>query len=223
MTIFGDPIWERVISTQGWGKYPAEEVIRFFIKTKKMMGTENPAVLDIGCGIGACSWFMAKEGGKVTAFDGAPSALGQVKQLAERFGASGEIKTVLGDIAAPKRYFNQLFDIMLDNYSLCTNSYGRIIDAFSDYFTLLGSGGFLLTNCFGKKTTGYGSGTDLGNDTFTDMTEGALSNRGMNTFFDRVELNRIFAEIGFGIEYVENLVEERNGIIVERQVTCLRK
>ena len=30
MSNFGDPIWENLFSTRDWGKYPSEEVIKFY-------------------------------------------------------------------------------------------------------------------------------------------------------------------------------------------------
>ena len=81
MKIFGNKIYEKNFKNNWGGKYPSEEVIRFYnyvknIVNKKLIG------LDIGCGRGACAWFMAKEGMLVTAFDGAPSGLNKVNTLA---------------------------------------------------------------------------------------------------------------------------------------------
>lgn len=221
---YGDSIWEQLFSTREWGKYPPEEVIRFFMRAKKRINKEQLMVLDIGSGIGACSWFMVKEGGTVNAFDGAPSALEKVNELAEGFGVKSKIKTVLGDITKPEDSLdNQKFDILLDNYSLYSNLPEQIIKAFQCYYKLLNKPGFFLVNCFGKKTTGYKTGEKLVANTYTNLTSGPLQNRGMVTFFDREELNDIFNSIGFKIDYTERILEDRNGIIVEKHITCLTK
>ena len=82
---FGDKIYEKQFSTIGWGKYPSEEVIRFFMYAKNRINHELIA-LDIGCGIGSCSWFMAKEGAIVTAMDGSPSGLDMINEVSRNFG-----------------------------------------------------------------------------------------------------------------------------------------
>jgi precorrin-6B methylase 2 len=114
MHVFGDPVWENIFSSRPWGKYPPEETIRFFLRAKEKINRKPIYVLDIGCGVGASSWMMAKEGGKVTAFDGAPSGLSLVNINAKEFGVLDEIETVLGDITIPSVYLTQIFDIMVD-------------------------------------------------------------------------------------------------------------
>ena len=121
MKIYGHRIYEEQFSTKGWGKYPSEEVIRFFIKAKARIKTTNPKALDIGCGIGSCTWFMAKEGASVTAIDGAPSGLKKVKKLADEFGIDNNIITVHGDITKPLTFIKSTFNIMVDSYSLYSN------------------------------------------------------------------------------------------------------
>src|SRR5688572_4961227 len=58
-----DAIWEEIFSTRPWGKYPAEEFIRF------MAGNFYPVqprhsvnVLEVGFGTGANLWYPAREG-----------------------------------------------------------------------------------------------------------------------------------------------------------------
>ena len=90
--VYGDKIYEQQFSTRAWGKYPSEEVIRFFVRAKKELRGSDLKALDIGCGTGACSWTMAKEGAMVTAIDGAPSGLEKVNALAREFGVNATIE-----------------------------------------------------------------------------------------------------------------------------------
>ena len=72
MKNYGDKIYEKQFSAKGWGKYPSEEVIRFFMHSKDKLGNDIRAP-DIGCGMGSQAWFLLKEGAVVTAIDGAPN------------------------------------------------------------------------------------------------------------------------------------------------------
>ena len=221
---YGDEIWERLFASQEWGRYPPEEVIRFFMRSKAALNKKQLSVLDIGCGQGACSWFMAKEGSFVVAFDGAPTALKKLREVARRFGVEeGLIDAELGDITSPGSKLAQQFDLMLDNYSLCSNHIGRILQAFQEYHRLLADDGLFLTNCFGKNTTGFGKGVKIAENSFKDIPEGVLQNRRIATFFDREELDAMFIDNGYKIRYKERIMEDRTGVIVEKHVTCLAK
>jgi cyclopropane fatty-acyl-phospholipid synthase-like methyltransferase len=222
MKIYGDKIYEHQFSTRGWGRYPPEEVIRFFMRARKELGCFRIKALDIGCGMGACSWFMAKEGAIVTALDGAPSGIKNVNKLAKEFCIETEIEIVHGDITKPKSFLNTTYDILLDNYALYSNPEKHTINGFREVFDLMKAGGFFLTCCFGKKTTGFGTGKQLSKNTFTNI-KGILSTGGVQSFFSRDDLNSIFSDIGYQMQYYENILEDRNGELVEKHITCLRK
>ena len=222
MNIYGDNIYEKQFSIREWGKYPSEEVIRFFMYAKgKLVSTEIKA-LDLGCGVGACSWFMAKEGADVTAMDGAPSGLNKVTKLSKEFSIDNGISTVHGDITKPLTFIKHKFNVILDSYALYSNIEYQTINGFKECYDLLDNDGFFLTCCFGKKTTGYGTGKQLSKNTFTNI-EGKLSNGGVQSFFSRDELDQIFCNIGYRISYYENIIEDRNGELIEKHITCLSK
>lgn len=226
MTQYGNKIWEELFSTDGWGKYPPEEVIRFFMTTRKKINKTIIKALDIGSGMGACSWFMRKEGAEVTAIDGAPSGIKNVPILAKDFGIQNDFKLILGDITKPKNFIGNefKFDILLDNYSLYSNQEEKIISALEEYYNILTEGGgYFLMNCFGEKTSGFGTGKQLSEHTWSDISQGGLHNRGVVTWFTRERLNKIFTKIGFTVNYYENILLDRNGIMVEKHITSLKK
>ena len=71
-----DPVWEEVFRAQEWGKYPPEYVIRFVARS--FYGApDRKAVrlLDLGCGPGACTWYMAREGFSAAGIDGSETAI----------------------------------------------------------------------------------------------------------------------------------------------------
>jgi len=224
--IFGDKIWEKIFSSREWGKYPPEEVIRFYSKVKNMLNKNKIEVLDIGCGIGACTWFMAKEGGNVTAVDGSPSAIKRVQEILKEFNiAEDKVTLILGDITLPKSFvpIHKKFDIILDNYSLYANPYDKIINAYKDYYDYLSNNGFFLTNNFGLKTTGYGTGEKFSNNTYRNVEKGPLKMRGLVTFWEREKLTHLLESFGYNIFYTELILEEREGALIEKLVTCLCK
>ncbi|MCX6122139.1 MAG: class I SAM-dependent methyltransferase [Ignavibacteriales bacterium] len=223
MNFFGDPIWENLFSSKSWGKYPPEETIRFFIRAKNKINHIPLYVLDIGCGMGASSWMMAKEGGKVTAFDGAPSGLSHINVNAKEFGVLDEIETVLGDITRPSVYLRQTYDIMIDQYSIYANPENMVIEAYGKYFNLLKPGGLFLTCGFGYGTTGWDEGRRISEHTITDIKKGVMRDTGTVSVFSIEQLISILCAIGFEIEYWEQIVENRNEIYVDKHTIAVSK
>ena len=218
---FGDKIYEKQFSTIGWGKYPSEEVIRFFMYAKNRIKNELIA-LDIGCGIGSCSWFMAKEGAIVTAMDGSPSGLNMINEVSHNFGITENITTVHGDITNPLEFIKSKFNIILDSYALYSNKENQTVNGYRQCYQLLEDGGFFLTCCFGEKTGGYEKGDQLSENTYTNIS-GTLSNGGVQTFFSKEMLINILVNIGFKLEYYENILEDRNGELLEKHIACFLK
>lgn len=54
--------WEKIHSTQEWGRYPSETVIRFIARNYYKTEREKIKILDFGCGAGAHTWYLAREG-----------------------------------------------------------------------------------------------------------------------------------------------------------------
>ena len=152
MNNYGDPVWELIFSSRKWGKYPPEEVIRFIMYVKHYLKRKELLCLDIGCGIGACIWFIAKEIGKVVAMDGSKSALCNLKKIFREFNIDLEnIELVHGDITFPENYLNNSFDILVDNYSLYANSAINIRRAYLQYYHFLSRGGAIFNKLFWEK------------------------------------------------------------------------
>ena len=62
----------------------------------------------------------------------------------------------------------------------------------------------------------------MSENSYTNI-KGVLSNGGVQSFFLKEELTSIFNDIGFHVEYYENILEDRNGELVEKHITCLAK
>lgn len=223
MNGYGNPVWEQLFSSQSWGEYPSEEAIRFFFTARRMLGKEELRVLDLGCGKGALAWFMTREKAQVTAMDGAPAGLANVPKLAEKFGVTSHIETVMGDITTPAAFVKPGFDLVIDHYALYANVKSMVANAYHQVLDLLSPGGLFLTCSFGTATDGYGTGTELEPGSYSGEIKGPLSGRGVSSFFTADELRNLLLQIGFEIEYVETITIEKNGVRTEKIICCVRK
>src|SRR5207247_2009282 len=76
-----DPVWEGVFTSQNWGKYPGEDVIRFVARNYYAAEDRSKVrFLEVGSGTGANLWFLAREGFSAHGMEGSPTAAGLARQ-----------------------------------------------------------------------------------------------------------------------------------------------
>ena len=204
--------WEYVHSTQEWGMYPSEHVIRFIARNYYKLDREKIRILDFGCGAGAHTWYLSREGFDVYAFDGSKSAIDKAAQRLEREHLKAHLQVA---DALNLDYPDNFFDAVVDNVCIYSNLLKNIQAMYQNVYRMLKPGGKLFTTCFGKKTDGYGSGELLEKDTFVNITKGVLSRRGITHFFDKEELEKILRASGFQNIQVDFELYTDRGIIVE--------
>lgn len=214
MAVLCQQVWEDTFSTRQWGRYPSEEVVRFYFGSRQLF-TASPSALDIGCGAGACAWFLAHNGVRVTAIDGAPSALEQLKRTLGEFHAESVV-TVLADITKPHAFVQGPFDFLVDHYSLYANPEDAVARAFAEYHSLLAVGGRFLVCLFGKGCTGSESGRRSGKNTFVDLQTGPHQRTGTLTLWTQEEATELLRSCGYAIKYWEQQVHTRNDTIIEK-------
>ncbi len=208
-----DEIWERIHSEREWGKYPSEIVIRFIARNYYGSPERSKVkILDFGCGAGANTWYMAREGFDVYAFDGSSSAVKRVEKYleAERLNAKLSVQDGINI-----QYPDDFFDAVVDNVCIYANPYDKICIMYQNVFRVLKPGGKMFTAVFGKKTTGYGLGKMLEKDTFTEITDGPLSDRGISHFYDMDSFKTVLTKNGFSDLDVNTMTYSDVGSTIE--------
>lgn len=219
-----DITWEKIHSENEWGQYPSEDVIRFIARNYYKKDRVNTKILDFCCGGGCHTWYLCREGFQVYAFDGSVSAIRNTtnklnKEFNGKTGNCCEAKLKVSDALALE-YEENFFDAVVDSCGIYANKIEDIKKMYRDVCFFLKPGGKLISIVFSKNTTGYGTGTMLEKDTYTDIACGALANRGTAHFFDKEELKEVLLQAGFrnvtfdvntrtqygGKECIENIV-----------------
>jgi len=202
-----NPIWNQIFENKEWGKYPETELVRFIARNYYNANKrKNIKILDLGCGPGANSWFMAREGFDVHSFDGSSAAIKLLKQRFEKNGLSHSTK--IGEIIKIP-YENNYFDCVIEIECLSCNKREDIKKAVDEIHRTLKKGGKLYSQFFGKQTWGYGKGEKIEEGTYTKIKEGTLVGVGRVHFTDKKEIEEIFSR--FEKIHIEVINRTTNG------------
>ncbi len=215
-----DNTWEEIHSTQEWGKYPSETVIRFIARNYYNKERNKIRILDFGCGGGAHTWYLAKEGFDVYAFDGSKSAVEKVKKRLDSESLKADLRVLDG---TEIDYDSNFFDAVVDNVTICANEIVHINEMYRKIYDCLKDGGKLLTIAFTPETIGYGMGEMLEHHTYRDITVGNLAGRGIVHFFDKEELGTLLEDIGYRNIRYDHMRYTDNGNVVSQVIVYAEK
>jgi SAM-dependent methyltransferase len=187
-----DPVWDQVFSSQEWGKYPPEHVIRFVARNwYKAPDRKAIRLLDLGCGPGACTWYMAREGFSVSAIDGSAKAIEllQGRLSSEGLSADGRV----GDYTELP-WPEGTFDAVVENFTFCHNPFGNAKQAAQEVRRVLKPGGCFLSANFTNRSWGYGSGCAVEPGGFAGLTEGPCAGKGYCLLMSRKQVDELYRD-----------------------------
>lgn len=148
-----DMTWEKIFKERPWGKYPSEDVIRFVARNfYKILPRHQIKILDLGCGGGAQTWYMAREGFDVYAIDGSASAIEQTKSLLKTDNLTAHLQ--IGDVAT-LNYENNFFDAVIDCNTIQHNSWQDILNIHAEIKRVLKKNGCFFSMSLTSDTTGW--------------------------------------------------------------------
>jgi ubiquinone/menaquinone biosynthesis C-methylase UbiE len=204
-----DEMWEQVHSEMDWGKYPSEEVIRFVARNYYKRDRKNIKLLDFGCGTGAVTWYIAREGFDAYGFDGSQTAIKKAKIRMKEENICADLIVADGGNLP---YDDEFFDGIIDSAVIYANRVEQIPYILKEVHRTLKIGGkFFSTGLFNADTTGFGTGENLGNNTYRELTEGALAHRGTVHFFNKDEIRTLWEEVGFKNIKIDSFKRTDNG------------
>ncbi len=219
-----DETWEKIYRSQGWGKYPPEELIRFIARYfYSVPDRKKIKILDFGCGTGASSWYLAREDFCLYGIDGSKTAVDIVRERFGNEGLRGEFK--VGDFIKTG-YPDTFFDCIVDVTSIQHNTCGNIMKILEEIHRILKPGGRFFSMALNRDSYGYGLGEKVEANTYRDIPSGPLAGRGLIHFFDEKELKELFAESKLEIislEMSERTLDDRTKKISQWVIEASRK
>lgn len=146
------------------------------------------SALDLGCGGGANTWFLAREGFSVTGIDGSPTAIKQTLDLLVADGLRANL--LVGDLVALP-LANETFDCVIDVSSIQHNGREESLRIADHVHRVLRSGGWFFSMLVGTETTGGGSGISLGDGSYRDIPTGPLAGVGRVRLYAREDVSEL--------------------------------
>ena len=190
-----DPEWTKVHAEKAWGTYPSEEVVRFTARNYFKQQRNSVNILDLGCGTGANSWFLAREGFNLVAFDGAYNAVAK----AQNYLASQKLSAKFCQADAGALPFqSEYFDSIIDSAAICSNTSQGIARILKECNRILKPNGKIFSSgLFKIGMTGYQTGEQIDEFSFRNIPEGPVAGIGTVHFFSVEEINKLWTEAGF--------------------------
>lgn len=186
-----DQAWEQIFKSRVWGKYPSEDVIRFVAsRFKNVADRSKIRVLDLGCGGGAHTWFLAREGFDVFGIDGSESAISQTEALLTQEGLNANL--TLGDFTQLD-YPTEFFDVIIDSSSIQHNNFSDIRLIHRQIWNLLKPGGYFCGILINKQTSGWEDAESLEENTYTNFRKGPIQKDLLVHFFAESEVCEIMS------------------------------
>jgi ubiquinone/menaquinone biosynthesis C-methylase UbiE len=201
-----DKSWEKIFQTKEWGKYPPEELIRFIARNYyRAPDRKVVKILDVGCGTGAASWFIAREGFTVYGIDGSPTAIALLKERFKKEKLKGDFR--VGDFIQ-LGFNDNFFDAVVDISSIQHNRPDKQTIIFDEIFRVLKPGGKLFSIMLNKRSTFGENTTHRFGDVFIH-------------FFDESEIRTLLSR--FQHVQIERSERTDQGIVVSHFITSAEK
>jgi len=214
-----DPIWEEIYRKQEWGKYPPEYVIRFIARNfYHAADRRSVRLLDLGCGPGACTWFMAREGFDVAGIDGSSTAIDRARKRFKDQTLSADLR--VGDFTTLP-WKNEQFDAVIDCATLCHNSWQAARRAVVEVHRVLKPGGVFISSAFTDRTWGFGTGPCLEPGSYSHVTEGPMVGKGLSRFLPRTQIKPLYDPLEVtNVELSSHTMENMFRLVEMWLVTC---
>jgi len=221
-----DPLWEDIFASRPWGKYPAEEFIRFvagnFYRAEPRHAVK---LMEVGFGTGSNLWYAAREGFSVYGLEGAPSGCALAERRLDEevpgWRAHGAELRV-GDICEPLPYADASFDAVLDSVAVACNSFDEARGVYAEMHRVTRPGGLLYVRTPATGCWGDGTGEPHGHGAWR-CTEGPFAGTGIVRFTSETELPLLLGPWQpVQLEQVIRTMHDRTRAVVEWVIVARR-
>ena len=216
-----NPIWDQIYRNREWGKYPPEALIRFVARHYyKAPRRGDIQILDVGCGIGAATCYLCREGFQVTSIDGSDTA---IRLLERRLKDEQLTARLICHDLSHLPFGDETFDCVIDLQCLMCNGRKITGQIVKEIWRVLKPCGRLFSYTPRTGCWGDGLGTEIDTHTFVNAQEGPFANMGVVRFTAADEFQSLYQPLKVeSLEYAEHSVLDRRHAISFWAAGCLK-
>jgi len=190
-----DPVWEQVFSSQAWGRYPGEDIIRFVAKNFfNVSHRASVRFLEVGFGTGSNLWFLAREGFQANGIEGSRRAEAIARERLDndcpgwnRAPQCGEL--IVGDMMSLD-WEDETFDACIDSEAVYCNDFEDSCQIYKEMYRVTKPGGKLFVRTFATGCYGDGLGDAVGINRYI-ANSGPLAGKGPSRFTSKEEIGKL--------------------------------
>ncbi len=180
--------WSQV-SEDYWSKV-SDEFLPVALRWKEL---GKKTVLDVGCGRGRHSLFLAELGFNVTAQDISPEGIEQLLKEAKKRKLDGKIKTIVCDML-DMPFKNNSFDCVLGFHSIFHTDYAGLKTVISKVTAILKKSGRLYITLNSKDNPSFKDPSNTKVDGYTIIRNFGIEKGVPHTFVDYNDIIRLLAD-----------------------------
>ncbi|BDW90351.1 class I SAM-dependent methyltransferase [Thalassospira tepidiphila] len=188
--------WDHKFRTRSWGRYPPEDLVRFFGRSFRSADKAKIRVLEVGCGTGANLWFLHREGFAVAGIDGSSHGVELAHKRLKQENAelnSAEPDLKAGDFSVLP-WEDGSFDVVIDIFAIYANLRKVINSTVSEVYRVMKPGALFYSKLWGVNCEGVGTGVLIEPKTFDKIGVGPCKDMGVSHFFDMEEIENVFGD-----------------------------
>lgn len=183
-------------------RYPDNHVVSFVMRQYgKVRNKSRIRILDLGCGGGNHTAFLAKEGFDYYAVDYSQSAIEWTCKTMEFHGITPDPKKIICSNISSLPFADGFFDAVIDRQTLDQNSSSELPGLVAEIYRVLKPGGMYFGINFSDQDPHTRFGKAFGNGDYTDFTAGYFKGIGKRHFFSLEEIKKLFSS--FRIEDIQ--------------------
>ena len=201
-----DELWRDSDKIRRWS-IPDYHFIEYFKKIENSDEALN--ALDMGCGIGRHSEYLAERGFNVTAVDPSLSAIDYLQQKCTEKNLQMEI--VKGDLTWLKTVKENSFDLIVSWNVIYHNNLAELEDALKEFYRILTPGGSIFLTLNSVNNIHYGKGIEIEKNTFIKQKK--LDGDHPHHYSDKDEVDKLLS--GFKVLSLTEDEEEVGGKLFE--------
>ena len=212
----GDTGWDTIYARgEQLNRYPFSEVVSFFFRNLPESDRTQQSALDVGCGSGVHTAFLAEQGLNVLGIDASVAAIDAARDKYQHANIQFE-KTSFANFDPGDRKF----DLVVDRCSTTHSTVPTTLEFYRRLESCLNPGARIFWQGFAWDNAGRELGVDQKNGSWTDFSGGVFKPLGRTAFFSEEDVGRVFAnyrmrslrhlsdlEVGSGLAHTSWIVE----------------